>query len=128
MQENTDLPKNNSNIQTINQTSKSFQDTNNNNNKSIQKSKSRNSSKLPSSKIFFNTYNESSLLKNIQFLNSDNIKLREVLKELKSDLQEKEENLNESQKLIKKIKFEYTQILNQYKILEQEKNELKKDK
>ena len=130
LQENTDLPKNNSNIQTINQTSKSFQDTNNNNNnnnKSMQKSKSRNSSKLPSSKIFFNTYNESSLLKNIQFLNSDNIKLREVLKELKSDLQEKEENLNESQKLIKKIKFEYTQILNQYKILEQEKNELKKE-
>ena len=61
--------------------------------------------------------NESSLLKNIKFLDSDNLKLREALNEINLELQEKEEELNESQKLIKKINNEYTHLLNQYKSL-----------
>ena len=77
--------------------------------------------------MIHNIHNESSLLKNIQFLDSDNVKLREALKEINIELQEKEEALNDSQKLIKKINNEYTQLLNQYKSIEEEKNKLKKE-
>ena len=111
-----------SKLYSINQTSKSFTFDDK------MKQKSLNNSKIPSSQIIYNnSNNESSLLKNIHLLNSDNVKLREILKEIKLDLQEKEESLNESQKIINKLNFEYTQILNQYKQLEQEKNILKKE-
>ena len=119
---------NQSNYQTINQTSKSFTI----DDKTIprkKKSKSRNNSriKIPSSSVNQIINNESSLLKNIQFLDSDNVKLREALKEINLELQEKEESLNTSQKLLKKINNEYSQILNQYKLLEEEKNKLKRE-
>ena len=118
--------KDQSQFQTINQTSKSFQMTINDDvipKKNQSKPKTRNNSKIPSSMI----NNETSLLKNIQFLDSDNIKLREALKEINIELQEKEEQLNESQKLIKKLSNEYTQILNQYRFLDEENNNLKKE-
>ena len=115
--------------QSKNHSSKSFQMTYDDNNKikskSNSKPKSRNNSKLPSSLIYNN--NESSLLKNIHFLDSENSKLREALKEINIELQEKEEELNESEKIIKKINNEYTQVLNQYKIIEEEKINLKKE-
>ena len=120
-----------SKYQTINQISKSFNmsmDENKINIKENSKPKTRNYSKIskiPSSLIHNN--NESSLLKNLQFLDSDNVKLREALKEINKELQLKEEALNESQKLLKKINNEYTQILNQYKTLEEERKYLKKD-
>ena len=120
-----------SKYQTINQISKSFNmtmDENKINIKENSKPKTRNISKIskiPSSLIHNN--NESSLLKNLQFLDSDNVKLREALKEINKELQLKEEALNESQKLIKKINNEYTQILNQYKTIEEEKAYFKKD-
>ena len=120
-----------SKYQTINQISKSFNmtmDENKINIKENSKPKTRNISKIskiPSSLIHNN--NESSLLKNLQFLDSDNVKLREALKEINKELQQKEEALNESQKLIKKINNEYTQILNQYKAIEEEKAYFKKD-
>ena len=115
---------NQSQFQTINQTSKSFQMTIDDkaiSKKNNSKPKTRNNSKIPSSMI----NNESSLLKNIKFLDSDNLKLREALNEINLELQEKEEELNESQKLIKKINNEYTHLLNQYKSLDEEKNNLR---
>ena len=113
-----------SQFQTINQTSKSFQMTIDDkaiSKKNNSKPKTRNNSKIRSSMI----NNESSLLKNIKFLDSDNLKLREALNEINLELQEKEEELNESQKLIKKINNEYTHLLNQYKSLDEEKNNLR---
>ena len=126
---NETVINNQSNFQTINQTSKSFTSDNKTNQRRNSKPKSRNNSKnkIPSSSMIHNIHNESSLLKNIQFLDSDNVKLREALKEINIELQEKEEALNDSQKLIKKINNEYTQLLNQYKSLEEEKNKLKKE-
>ena len=126
---NETVINNQSNFQTINQTSKSFTSDNKTNQRRNSKPKSRNNSKnkIPSSSMIYNIHNESSLLNNIQFLDSDNVKLREALKEINIELQEKEEVLNDSQKLIKKINNEYTQLLNQYKSLEEEKNKLKKE-
>ena len=132
MKENEEIIaiNNQSEYQTINQTSKSFtleDKTNQINNNSEPKSRNNSKSKIPSYSIVPKINNESSLLKNIHFLDSDNAKLREALKEINCELQEKEEALNESQKLIKKINNEYTQILNQYRLLEEEKNKLKNE-
>ena len=68
------------------------------------------------------THNETSLVKNLQFLDEDNIKLREAMSELNLELKEKEEALNESQKLLKKINNEYTQMVKEFKKLEDERN------
>ena len=113
--------ENNFKYHTIHQASKSFQISLDENNKLNIKTKnqSKSSNKIPN--------NESSLLKNIQLIDSDNVKLREVLTELNKELKEKDLVLNQSQKLLKKINFEYTQILNKYQAIEQEKNILKKD-
>ena len=127
---------NQSNFQTINPSSKSFQMSfdNENNNKKSQKEKSKQktrnnskSSKVPSSLINNMKNNESTLLKNIQLIDLDNFKLREALNEISQELEEKNLALNQSQKLLKKINFEYAQILNQFQNLEKEKNILKKD-
>ena len=83
---------------------------NENNNKKSQKEKSKQktrnnskSSKVPSSLINNMKNNESTLLKNIQLIDLDNIKLREALNEISQELEEKNLALNQSQKLLKKI-------------------------
>ena len=115
--------ENNSKYHTIiHPASKSFQISLEENNSKFN-IKTRNQSKT--SKI--NNNNESSLLKNLQLIDSDNVKLREVLTELNNELKEKDLALNQSQKLLKKMNKEYTQILNKYQQIEQEKNILKKD-
>ena len=68
------------------------------------------------------TQNETSLVKNLQFLDEDNIKLREAMSELNLELKEKGEALNESQKLLRKINDEYTQMVKEFKKLEEERN------
>ena len=68
------------------------------------------------------THNNTTLVKNLKYLDEDNIKLREALSELNSELKEKEEELNESQKIIRKINDEYSQMVNEFKILEDERN------
>ena len=73
---------------------------------------------------FINQKNSKSLLKNIQYLDEENNKLRELLSELNTELKEKEEALNESQKIIFKLKDEYSQMMKEYKKLENEKNRL----
>ena len=67
---------------------------------------------------FINQKNSKSLLKNIQYLDEENNKLRELLSELNTELKEKEEALNESQKIIFKLKDEYSQMMKEYKKLE----------
>ena len=67
------------------------------------------------------THNDTSLVKNIELLDNDNIKLREALSELNLELKEKEEGLKESQKILKKINDEYSQLVKEYKNLEEKK-------
>ena len=69
------------------------------------------------------TNNETtSLVKNLEVLDNDNIKLREALSELNLELKDKEEEINESQKILRKINEEYTQLIKEYKKLEEQKN------
>ena len=72
--------------------------------------------------------NGKSLLRNVQFLDGENVKLRELLSELNMELKDKEEALNESQKIIFKLNGEYSQMIKEYKKLENEKNKLLENK
>ena len=72
--------------------------------------------------------NNKSLLRNVQFLDGENVKLRELLSELNMELKDKEEALNESQKIIFKLNAEYSQMIKEYKKLENEKNKLLENK
>ena len=73
------------------------------------------------------THNETSLVKNLEYLDDDNIKLREALSELNIELKEKEEELGESQKILKKLNDEYGQLVKDFKKLEDEKNLYKEE-
>ncbi len=72
--------------------------------------------------------NGKSLIRNVQILDEENNKLRELLSDLNNELKEKEGALNESQKIILKLKDEYSQIMKEYKKLEKEKNKLLENK
>ena len=90
------------------------------------------SNATPKIREFNNIYpqnNGQSLLKNVKYLEEENNKLKEFLSDMNKELKEKEEALNESQKIILKLKDEYSQIMKEYKKLETEKNKLleKKD-
>ena len=85
------------------------------------------SNDTPKAREFNNYYPQNSgksLLKNVQFLEEENTKLKELLSEMNNDLKQKEEALNESQKIILKLKDEYSQIMKEYKKLENENNKL----
>ena len=73
------------------------------------------------------TENNSSLLRNLKYLDEDNIKLREALSELKSEIKEKDMAINESQKIIRKINDEYSQMVKEFKKLEEERNILQEE-
>ena len=73
------------------------------------------------------SHNETSLVKNLQYLDEDNINLREALSELNLELKEKEEALNESQKILRKINDEYSQMVKEFKKLEEEKSSLQEE-
>ena len=77
---------------------------------------------------YINQNNGKSLLLNLQYLDEENNKLRELLSDLNNELKEKEDALNESQKIIFKLKDEYSQIMKEYKKLENEKNKLQENK
>ena len=90
------------------------------------------SNSTPKTRDFNNIYpqnNGQSLLKNVQYLDEENNKLKELLSDMNNQLKQKEEALNESQKIILKLKEEYSQIMREYKKIENEKNKLieKKD-
>ena len=73
------------------------------------------------------TANNSSLFKNLKYLDEDNAKLREALSELKSEVKEKDKAINESQTIIRKINDEYSQMVKEFKKLEEEKNILQEE-
>ena len=85
------------------------------------------SNATPKNRDFNNIYNKNSgqsLLKNVQYLDEENSRLKELLSEMKNELRQKEEALNDSQKIILKLKDEYSQIMKEYKKLETEKNKI----
>ena len=58
------------------------------------------------------------LLNNVETVDNENIKLKEAIRELISDLQEKEVSLDQSQKIIMKLKEEYTKLITEYQNIE----------
>ena len=86
-----------------------------------------NNNKLMSSKEWINYFKQSNinleeintaLLSNVESIDNENMKLKEALNELIKDLKEKEDSLDESLKLISKLKTNYSNLFNQYKNLE----------
>ena len=64
------------------------------------------------------------LLKNIEVLEEENAQLKLALTELQEDLKDKENSIEESQKLITKLKDEYSKTIKEYQSLEQINSEL----
>ena len=64
------------------------------------------------------------LLKNIEFLDAENTQLKAALSELQEDLKDKENSIEESHKIITKLKDEYSKLIREYQNLEQINNEL----
>ncbi len=64
------------------------------------------------------------LLKNIEILDNENTQLKSALSELQTDLKEKENSIEESHKIITKLKEEYSKVIKEYQNVEILKNEL----
>ena len=64
------------------------------------------------------------LLKNIEILDSENSQLKAALSELQEDLKDKENSIEESHKIITKLKDEYSKLIKEYQNLEQINNDL----
>ena len=64
------------------------------------------------------------LFKNIEILDEENNQLKTALAELKEDLKEKDNSIEESHKIINKLKDEYSKIIKDYQNLEKINNEL----
>ena len=64
------------------------------------------------------------LLKNIEILDSENSQLKAVLAELQEDLKDTENSIEESHKIITKLKDEYSKLIKEYQNLEQINNDL----
>ena len=64
------------------------------------------------------------LLKNIEILDSENSQLKAALTELQEDLKDKENSIEESHKIITKLKDEYSKLIKEFQNLEQINNEL----
>ena len=64
------------------------------------------------------------LLKNIEILDSENTQLKAALSELQEDLKDKENSIEESHKIITKLKDEYSKLIKEYQNLEQINNDL----
>ena len=54
------------------------------------------------------------LLKNIEILDSENTQLKAALGELQEDLRDKENSIEESHKIITKLKDEYSKLIKEY--------------
>ena len=64
------------------------------------------------------------LLKNIEILDNENSQLKAALSELQEDLKDKENSIEESHKIITKLKDEYSKLIKDYQNLEQINNDL----
>ena len=87
-------------------------------NQTIQKSHLISQSKLSSGVL------SNELLRNIEILEEENTQLKSALAELQEDLKDKENSIEESQKIITKLKDEYSKIIKELQNLEQINNEL----
>ena len=67
------------------------------------------------------------LFKNIEMLDSENNQLKAALTELQEDLKEKDNSIEESHKIITKLKDEYAKIIKEYQNLERINGELSKE-
>jgi len=65
-----------------------------------------------------------SLLKHIEFIESENIKLTNALSEMQLDNKEKESSLDDAHKIITKLNEEYNRLMKEYKNLENYIDEL----
>ena len=81
-------------------------------NHSIQKTYITNHSKLTSGAL------SNELLKNVEILEEENSQLKIALSELQEDLRDKENSIDESQKIITKLKDEYSKIIKELQNLE----------
>ena len=64
------------------------------------------------------------ILKQLELLESENYQLKEALSELEKDLKEKDQSIEESQKIISKLKSEYTKAIKELQSMEKSYNEL----
>ena len=67
------------------------------------------------------------LFRNIEILDNENNQLKAALTELQEDLKEKDNSLEESHKIITKLKDQYSKIIKEYQNLERLNNELNKE-
>ena len=67
------------------------------------------------------------LFRNIELLDNENNELKVILTELREDLKEKDNTIEESHKIINKLKDEYSKIIKDYQNLEKINNELIKE-
>ena len=67
------------------------------------------------------------LFRNIEILDNENNQLKVLLTELREDLKEKDNTIEESHKIINKLKDEYSKIIKDYQNLEKINNELIKE-
>ena len=90
-------------------------------NHSIQKTFVTNHSKITSGAL------SNELLKNIERLEEENSQLKIALAELQEDLNDKENSIDESQKIIMKLKDEYSKIIKELQNIEKLNNKLKNE-
>ena len=67
------------------------------------------------------------LLNNVKSRDKENIKLKGVIKELILDLQQKEYSLGQSHKIINKLKDQYTNLIKEYSILDNQNKKLEEN-
>ena len=90
------------------------------NTKNITKKRSSPINLLKSKELKFNQ----EILKQIELLESENYQLKEALSELEKDLIEKDQSIEESQKIISKLKSEYAKVIKELQNMEKSYNEL----
>ena len=66
----------------------------------------------------------SELLKHLELIDNENCQLKEALTELQVDLKQKDSSIEESNKIITKLKDEYSKLIKEYQNLENINNEL----
>ena len=64
------------------------------------------------------------LLKQLEILYSENYQLKELLSDLEKDLKDKDQSIEECQKLITKLKEEYSKVVNEFQQMEKSYNDL----
>ena len=87
-------------------------------NQSLQKTVMMSQSKIS------NGFLNNELLKNIEILEEENSQLKLALSDLQEDLKDKENSIDESQKIIMKLKDEYSKLIKELQNIEQINNKL----